>query len=73
MFLDIVNYINTLKQWSIFNDCQNGAAAALLTDCHNTHCEPFKPAVTCWNSYHNYFKRGVKLKHAINSYASFYI
>jgi hypothetical protein len=46
VFLDIVNYINTPKQWSIFNDCPNGAAAALPTDCHNTHREPFKPAVT---------------------------
>jgi hypothetical protein len=73
VFLDIVNYINTPKQWSIFNDCQNGAAAALPTDCHNTHREPFKPAVTRWNSYHDCFKRGVELKHAIDSYASFHI
>jgi hypothetical protein len=73
VFLDIVNYINTPKQWSIFNNCQNGAAAALPTNSHNTRREPFKPEVTRWNSYHNCFKRSVELKYTINSYASFHI
>ncbi|KAF3031145.1 hypothetical protein E8E12_000964 [Didymella heteroderae] len=45
VFLEIVNYINTLKQWR----------------------------VTRWNSYYNCFKRGVELKYAIDSYASFHI
>ncbi|KAG9375844.1 Dimer-Tnp-hAT multi-domain protein [Pyrenophora tritici-repentis] len=57
VYLDIINYINTPKQWSASGGTR----------------EPIKPCVTRWNSYYDCFKRGVQLQQAINAYATYHI
>lgn len=73
VFLDIVNYINTPKQWSIFADCQLTAAGEMPAGVTGGLHEPIKPVVTRWNRYHDCFERGAELQQAINSYASYHI
>lgn len=73
VFLDIVNYINTPKQWAEFHKSQYAAAADLPVDVALGIREIVKPCVTRWNSYFDAFQRGVELQQAINTYASFHI
>ena len=61
MYLDIINYINTPKQWSIFEDCQREAVDGMPIGASSGTREPIKPCVTRWNSYHDCFERGVEL------------
>ncbi|KAG9375767.1 hypothetical protein A1F94_013716 [Pyrenophora tritici-repentis] len=73
VYLDIINYINTPKQWSIFEDCQREAVNSMPTGASGGTREPIKPCVTRWNSYYDCFKRGVQLQQAINAYATYHI
>jgi hypothetical protein len=73
VFLDIINYINTPKQWAKFHNRQLTAAADLPAGVTVDLREIVKPCVTRWNSYFDAFQRGVELQQAINAYASFHI
>ncbi|KAG9383840.1 Dimer-Tnp-hAT multi-domain protein [Pyrenophora tritici-repentis] len=73
VYLDIINYINPPKQWSIFEDCQREAVNSMPTGASGGTREPIKPCVTRWNSYYDCFKRGVQLQQAINAYATYHI
>lgn len=72
VLLDIVNYINTPKQWSIFAECQ-ATAAGELPPGEGSLREPFKPVVTRWNSFYDCFVRGLELQQPINNYIAFHI
>ncbi|KAG9387066.1 Dimer-Tnp-hAT multi-domain protein [Pyrenophora tritici-repentis] len=57
VYLDIINYINTPKQWSIFEDCQREAVNSMPTGASGGTREPIKPSA----------------QQAINAYATYHI
>lgn len=76
LFLDVVNHINTPKQYELFKSCQRQTLHELgYTDASSEFpfLEPIKPVVTRWNSYCRAFERGIELQQAFTSYAHYHI
>jgi hypothetical protein len=70
--LGVINYINTLQQYALFENFQRLAQSDLPAKNQRIY-EPVKPVVTRWNSYYSCFERAVELQAAVSAYANSHI
>ena len=73
VLIDVINYIKTPQQYSLFETFQHQANAELPANEQRKILDPVKPVVTRWNSYFDTFKRATQLQYAISAYASHHI